>query len=827
MSIPNVQIDLANDFIRYTGKNIFLTGKAGTGKTTFLHNLRKKTHKRMIVVAPTGVAAINAGGVTIHSFFQMPFGPIIPGGSLDSRIIRENGAKFQRKFGREKINIIKSLDLLVIDEISMVRADLLDGIDDVLRQYRNRNKPFGGVQLLMIGDLQQLAPVVKDDEWEILNKYYETAFFFSSRALKKTDYISIVLEHVYRQTDQAFIDVLNKVRHNQTDAETLKILNARYFPDFIGSRDEGYIILTTHNAQAHEINQSKLSKLKGNPVHLNGTVKGDFPTYSYPTDLELELKVGAQVMFVKNDPGPERNYYNGKIGVIEEITEDIISVFCEGNDNLIQVEKDEWQNVKYSLDEKTSEISETIAGSFVQFPLKLAWAITIHKSQGLTFEKAIIDARAAFAHGQVYVALSRCKTLEGMVLNAPLNSKCFINSSQISEFTADVEVNQPDREQLEASKTEYEKSLIFELFNFNSIDYHLTQCMKLATANAPSFEGNPALVFQKLQNETSAEINKVLYSFKTQLSELFEKKQDDLIQERVMKASSWFLEKIQNILYQPLQNLWVDSDNKAVKKLLDQSIDKLLKEVMLKIACLKSTQSGFEIASFLSTRAKASLDEPVAQKKTKTKEKLVSAPNTAEHPELYKSIINWRNSKASEKDVSGYMIIQLKSIAEISRQLPLSIRDLKLIKGIGNAKIKEFGEELVEIVANYCSSRNVNPPKIILVKEEVIKVSKSDKQATHITTLLMFREGKSIEKIADIRGLSPQTISGHLALAIKKGDLRIQEIMGKEKLELISTSYRKAGNTLMSIAKNELGEQVSFDELRYVQSHFEYLNLPS
>ena len=696
MSKPNLQIELANDFVRFTGKNIFLTGKAGTGKTTFLHNLRKKTSKRMVVVAPTGVAAINAGGMTIHSFFQMPFGPIVPGGSMDSRVIRENGSKFQRKFSREKINIIRSLDLLVIDEISMVRADLLDGIDDVLRQYKNRNKPFGGVQLLMIGDLQQLAPVVKDDEWGILKKYYDTAFFFSSRALKKTDYVSIVLEHVYRQSDQKFIDVLNKVRHNQTDEATLEILNRRYIPDFIGTKDEGYIILTTHNAQAQSINQSKLNNLPRKSRILKGSVQDDFPEYSYPTDLLLELKEGAQVMFVKNDTAIERQYYNGKIGVIDEIDEDCIFVRCENEENLIKVERAEWQNVKYSLDEETREISETITGSFTQFPLKLAWAITIHKSQGLTFEKAIIDARAAFAHGQVYVALSRCKTLEGMVLNAPLTPKCFINSSQISDFTAGVEEHQPTKEQLEASRKTYEESLLFDLFNFQSIEYNLTQCMKLAVSNAPSLVVNLAETFQHMQNDFSRDIHKVAVTFRQQLSELIVKNETENLQERVKKASVWFAEKTNELLYMRLQKLWVETDNKTVKKALDQAIDKLLNEVIIKSACFEVTKNGFEITSYLSAKAKASIEEGPSRKKIKTKEAPV--PETIGNKELYNALVSWRNAKAKEKDVSHYMIIQLKTMMEISNSFPKTLRDLKKIKGLGDRKIKEYGQEIVDIV---------------------------------------------------------------------------------------------------------------------------------
>lgn len=699
MSKPNAQIDLANEFLRSTDKNIFLTGKAGTGKTTFLLNLKKFSSKRWVVVAPTGVAAINAGGVTIHSFFQMPFGPIVPEGRQETYPAKKEDARFQKRFSREKINIIKSLDLLVIDEISMVRADLLDGIDNVLRKYRNRFKPFGGVQLLLIGDLQQLAPVVKDDEWNILKKYYETAFFFSSHALKKAEYITIVLQHVYRQVDQDFIEILNKVRYNQADSTTLEILNRRYIPGFIGKEDDGYIILTTHNAQAQEINQSKLNILPGKSLTLRGLVNDDFPEYSYPTDLYLELKTGAQVMFVKNDNAPERRYYNGKIGVIEEIDDDLILVKCENEENLIEVEKAEWQNVKYSLDEETREISEKITGSFIQFPLKLAWAITIHKSQGLTFEKAIIDARAAFAHGQVYVALSRCKTLEGMVLNAPLTSKSFINSSQISRFTEDVEQHQPSEEMLINAKKSYEENLLFELFSFGSIVYYLSQCLKLAVTNAPSLAVDLASVFQEMQTNCSRDIHQVEVKFKSQLKGIINNHDPENLQERIKKAIGWFLDKTHLALYMPLQNLWVETDNKALKKSLDQAIDRLLQEVISKNACLESCKDGFDVANYIEARAKSTIVEPGKRKKPKDISEPVS--EITENPELYNALVNWRNEKASETGSAHYMIIQLKTMVALSNRMPTNRRDLKKIIGLGDKKISAYGEEIIEIIHNY------------------------------------------------------------------------------------------------------------------------------
>ncbi len=439
-------LELANEFIHFTNKNVFLTGKAGTGKTTFLHTLKKNLLKRMVVVAPTGVAAINAGGVTIHSFFQLPFTPYIP----DGKHQRQTG------FTKERINLIKSLDVLVIDEISMVRADVLDGIDEVLRKYKNRNLPFGGTQLVMIGDLHQLSPVISDEEWELLRPHYQTIYFFGSKALQKTHPVRIELTHIYRQSEPLFVDLLNQVRENRLDRKSLELLNQRHIPDFRPADEEGYVTLSTHNASAQKINQTKLDELKGTLKIFQAEIKDEFPS-AYPTELKLGLKVNAQVMFVKNDSSREKLYFNGKIGKITRIADKVI--YVKGKDDYaeIAVEPVEWTNVKYVLNEKTKEIEEQIIGTFTQYPLKLAWAITIHKSQGLTFEKAIIDANLSFAHGQVYVALSRCKSLEGMVLSSPIGSRSVRTDGVVSAYSRQAEKDKPTAQQLLAEKISFQE----------------------------------------------------------------------------------------------------------------------------------------------------------------------------------------------------------------------------------------------------------------------------------------------------------------------------------------------------------------------------------
>lgn len=456
----NIELRTAWEFVEKTGKSVFLTGKAGTGKTTFLRKVVEQSKKRVVVVAPTGIAAINAGGVTIHSFFQLPLHPFIPGMKIESKFA----------FSKEKRGIIKTIDILIIDEISMVRCDLLEAIDSVLRRFRNKYKPFGGVQLLMIGDLQQLSPVITDEEFQLLAPYYSSPYFFGSRALSAVDYVTIELKEVYRQQDQHFIDILNSVRGGRPSPEIISALNSRCDPHFVPGADEGYIRLTTHNHTADSYNSQQLSLIE-EPVHsFDAQVSGNFPEYAYPTDARLELKVGAQVMFVKNDPSSEKKYYNGKIGVVTDFFEEYILVQCPGDDEKIAVEPLEWENSRYVINEQSQEMETEVQGIFRQYPLRLAWAITIHKSQGLTFDKAIIDAASSFASGQVYVALSRCRTLEGMVLATPLRTDSVITDLHVEDYIEGQEAAAArSLARLDSIKEEYYKELLGELFDFKSL----------------------------------------------------------------------------------------------------------------------------------------------------------------------------------------------------------------------------------------------------------------------------------------------------------------------------------------------------------------------
>ena len=458
----NNELRAAWEFVENTGKSVFLTGKAGTGKTTFLREVVESSSKRVVVVAPTGIAAINAGGMTIHSFFQLPLHPYIPGVKVESKFA----------FSKEKRSIIRTIDILIIDEISMVRSDLLDAVDSVLRRFRDRNKPFGGVQLLMIGDLQQLTPVVTEEEEQLLRNYYPTPYFFGSHALNMTDYVTIELKQVYRQQDESFISILNAVRSGRPSPQIIDTLNGRYSPSFAPAPEDGYIRLTTHNSTANAYNEEQLQVIDEPICRFDAVISGNFPEYSYPTELQLELKKGAQVMFVKNDPSSEKRYYNGKIGHIVEIVDDIILVQCPEDDEPVAVEQLEWENCKYVINESTQEMETQVQGTFRQYPLRLAWAITIHKSQGLTFDKAIIDAASSFASGQVYVALSRCRTLEGMVLATPLRQSSIMTDLRVEDYIEQQEgAAVESMSRLEQIKKEYFCQLLGDMFDFSNLVY--------------------------------------------------------------------------------------------------------------------------------------------------------------------------------------------------------------------------------------------------------------------------------------------------------------------------------------------------------------------
>ncbi|MEN8118019.1 MAG: helix-turn-helix domain-containing protein [Bacteroidota bacterium] len=810
----NKQLQLAYDFVQYTGQNIFLTGKAGTGKTTFLKSLKERSPKRMIVVAPTGVAAINAGGVTIHSFFQLSFAPQV-GTELEQNK--------EKRFNKEKINILRTLDLLVIDEISMVRADILDAIDRTLRRFKNRRKPFGGAQVLMIGDLQQLAPVIKNEEWGLLKREYETPFFFSSKALKEFPYVSIELTEVFRQQDEKFISILNKVRENELDESARQELNNRHIPNFIPGDEEGYITLCTHNISAHRINDNKLHELSGIKRIFTASVEGKFPEYSYPTDFELELKVGAQVMFVKNDSNPEKRFFNGKIGQVQSIEDDIIYVLCPGEEDEIEVEAQTWENYKYSIDKESGEIREEVEGSFTQIPLKLAWAITIHKSQGLTFERAIIDAEASFAHGQVYVALSRCKTLEGMVLSTPIVNRSIINDGTVSGFIRNVEETQPGEKELTDAKLAFQREQLTELFRFYRAEYLLRSIAKLISENKGSFPEITVAQFEKMRNATESEIVEVASKFHTQITNYLRQEPDvtknEKLHERVKKAAAYFKEKVQEILAEGMKKADLDIDNKTVKRQLKRYAEDLKEETQTKLAAYEECIDGFDVKRIMDSRAKTLVAKSKSTGKKKARE--ITDFKHVPHPEVFEQLRSYRTEKSNELGVPAFMIFSQKVLYELVNYLPTDSVSLKLINGLGSRKITQFGSDIIEIIQHYCNENKIEKGEIPLRE---IQKEKKPKVDTKKLSLEMYQKGKSVEEIAKERALTQNTIENHLAHYVKLGELEVTKLIDENKLKKITAYFEKADDKTFGTAKAHFGKEVSYGELRLVLSYLESLN---
>jgi len=816
----NPQLELAFNFLQYTNQNIFLTGKAGTGKTTFLRNLKTLSPKRMVVVAPTGVAAINAGGVTIHSFFQLSFGPQIPLHPDQIRPITvaesENMPNGIKRFSKQKINIIRSLDLLVIDEISMVRADLLDAIDGVLRRFKNKYKPFGGVQLLMIGDLQQLSPIVKDEEWVILKPFYETCYFFSSQALKKSKFVGIELKHIFRQSDQRFIDILNKVRENKMDMETLQELNKRYIPNFNPPEEEGYITLTTHNYQSQQINNEKLSHLKSKLYRFKASIWGEFPEYSYPTDLELELKVGAQVMFVKNDLSPEKRFYNGKIGKIIHITDDEVEVECPGDQLTINVEKVEWENSKYTLNETTQEIEEKVIGTFNQYPLKLAWAITIHKSQGLTFEKAIIDARSSFAHGQVYVALSRCKTLEGLVLSSTIASHSVKNDTTVIEFTDEVERRQPGQAELEQSRKEYVQQLLTELFDFKPLLWQIQYMLKLWEEHSPHVLGTLKTALSGIVAPLQTELIEVGTKFDNQLRSMIfagaKAEEDAQLQERIKKASDYFISRLEQVVTQPFSSATLETDNKSIRKSFTDVADKLQKEIFTKKACLELCREGFNLKVFLDTKSKAAID---IQQPVSAKQPSASKASLSRHPDFYSLIKKWRDEKADLLNVEVRRILPQDTLLEISEILPVSRAELKVIKGMGGTRMQQFGKEILEQVIAYRRQKGLALP--LNAEEEAEMANMSSPQNSY----QLFKKGMTIEQIAQQRNMAISTIVGHLSEFVGSGEIPLHKVIDQQKANAIIDFIQKNKSKALSDIRSGLGNDYNYSEIKFVISYLD------
>lgn len=661
----NQELRTAWDFVEHTGISIFLTGKAGTGKTTFLRALKEHSSKTMIVVAPTGVAAVNAAGVTIHSFFQLPLSPFVPGA-------RQGADRYG--FSKDKLKIVRALDLLVIDEISMVRADLLDAIDAALRKYRRSPLPFGGVQLLMIGDLQQLAPVVTPADEALLRPYYSTPYFFGSHALAQIPYVTIQLTRVYRQQNARFVELLNHVRAGHLTPDDCDMLASRLDRNFRPAPQSDYIRLTTHNAQADDYNTASLLRLPGSSQAYRAHVEGDFPEMSFPTSRALNLKVGAQVMFIKNDTEGGGRYYNGRIGHVTGLGETSVTVRCPGDDYEIEVGPQLWENTKYSINPRTNTVESSVEGTFAQLPLRLAWAVTIHKSQGLTFDHVIIDAGASFAPGQVYVALSRCRTLEGIVLATPIPAHSLLNDPSVAQYISgqDAAAERSVRS-LPSIKEEYRRHLLKELFNFREItdlqeSLHRLIARDLAFAN-PAQNAAQASLADDLRQKITAVADRWLATIAS--SPMPDLSSTQLL-ERVKAGCRYFSDTLRELFGSSIgEAARCSTGDKKLRQRLTSLTTDLRLSLSSRLTLLDDISvHGFTVVNYLHFKQQATLGASAAVTARKSDTRKVREPRAAKTPKKVKTPKEPREKTA---DISLRMLRQGMTRREIAEERQLAV----------------------------------------------------------------------------------------------------------------------------------------------------------
>lgn len=813
------EFDLAYRFATETNENIFLTGKAGTGKTTFLKYLRQNSIKKTVVAAPTGVAAINANGVTLHSLFQLPFGIILPDSNFLSdaeKSIHYHPLISKLHYSREKLDLLRNIELLIIDEASMLASYILDAIDVILRFVRRKPEtPFGGVQLLLIGDLHQLPPVVKREDWEILQEYYSSIFFFDSFVLRDNLPIVIELKEIFRQKDEKFIEILNGIRNNDITEEDFRLLNSRLTRNFRSNDNDGFITLTTHNYQSDEINRKKLNNLSSRAYFYRSEIVGEFPENIFPAEEQLELKVGAQVMFLKNDTEGKK-YFNGKIGVVTKLDNESIWVKCPDDYEHIIVKPSEWQNIRYVVDAETRELKEEVVGTFRQFPLRLAWAITIHKSQGLTFEKAVIDAEKAFAIGQVYVALSRCTSLEGLVLSSPVYRNFLGAHEDLAEWQRKSYTK--NLEQLfNESRQNYMLEELQNIFSWNEWKLKLQELNALLNENQLKISPEGLLWIMDLINKQK-ELSDVAEKFKQTIirlnkkSELIER--NDNLQRRIRDGANYFYDEItkwcERFTNHPLA---VDTKKSARK------IDRLLEEIHITVQEILHTvsacKSGFLLENYLTKRKSFSPATKRLHSSYSIEEFESKGEKEIPNIQLYKKIIELRNQIRKETSLPNYLIFNNCAIKNICSSLPITKDELMKVRGFKEAKAAVYGHKIIFLVKEYCRKNNIEP----LQKEfnDKIESTHTLKSNSVLKTVQLLRLGKNIEEIARERNLVISTIESHLTQAIKQDIIHIEEIIPIDEVKKIAECFPKDLNDVrLASIKEKSHEDVTYGKLRMV-----------
>lgn len=754
-------------FINHTSKNVFLTGKAGTGKTTLLRKLIKSTYKKCLVAAPTGIAAINAGGVTIHSLFQLPFGAFIP---VNQSATYQENIKLNDAFSviknlqmyDSKRKLLRELELLIIDEVSMLRADLLDAIDLVLRHVRRNSHPFGGVQVLFIGDMLQLPPVVKDEEWKTLKNFYNSIYFFDAQVLQKNPPVYIELDKIYRQDDQQFVDLLNHLRNNEMTTTDYELLNTYYKVNFKPAPTEGYITLTTHNYKAVDLNRAFLAKLEGKSFFFEASIDGDFNEYAYPLEKTLELKIGAQVMFVKNDTSGQQRFFNGKIGYVTRMDKDNIEVKFNDGSSPVNVSPYKWENIKYKLNESTKEIEENITGTFQQYPLKLAWAITVHKSQGLTFEKAIIDIGDAFAPGQVYVALSRLRSLKGLVLTSSVNVNSIQADGKINSYTKSQAHQQNLNELLTTETYSFLKEYVtksFELGAFiKKIEEHTEGYTTAEKKSVKQKYQEWARIFEKEVKE----LKPVADKFKQQIIYIIDSKEEghlDYLLQRVTAASSYF------------SPLFKGFSNKV-----------------------------FRHAELLKSEKKI---------KTYLTELLALEVLIHEQHKLVKKASLLIEATLTNKEISAEEIKRIHADTTRDEQLNQLLSSApRMATDATEGKVKKKTEKKEKVT----------------VKSPAYAKASAVKADTKEETFKLHQAGNDIETIAKQRSLAVTTIESHLAYYVTKGALSANLFVAEEKIATITTVLKTLGTLQLTPIKNALGDEFSYSDIRFTVAA--YLSSP-
>lgn len=745
-------------FINQTNQSIFLTGKAGTGKTTLLRKIKESTHKNVAIVAPTGIAALNAGGVTIHSFFQLPFASFIPEfgvqPNFSDALKIENKDSLRRHFtmNKTRIQLIRNTELLIIDEVSMLRADLLDAMDWTLRNVRRSNAPFGGLQVLFIGDLLQLPPVVKQEEWQVLSAYYSGIFFFHARVLQEAMPLYIELTTIYRQQDNDFIEVLNHLRNNQITDTDIQLLNRYVRPDFDTSKHDGYITLTTHNNKADDINAKALLTLAGKSKTYSAEIIGDFPKHIFPLEEVLELKVGAQVMFVKNDISIEKQFYNGKMGRIKSLSDQEITVHFTAENKTITVDKYEWRNIRYVLNGATGEIDEESLGTFVQYPLKLAWAITVHKSQGLTFEKAVLDVADVFAPGQAYVALSRLRTLDGLVLLRPMRMNGLRNDQQVVAF----------------SEHKTQEDLLAPLLQKQSLSYLIQSVQK-------------AFDFYELSSKWG--IHAASYQ---------------LVGPKTEKGKN---------------KAWLTLHNQAIQNCLEpgqkfcRQLEQLAQSAALSMAYLNERVQAayhyfFPILDAVLTANMTKITELIKVRKTKQyADELIELDDI-----LTESIIQLKKARILIETASAGQALSKRVIWNTE------------IKSYKVNKIAALQQQLQRI-PTLLDEPHTNITDVFEKKTK--KSVQKEKKSTYERTLELLQDGYSVEAIAKERQVSKQTIYNHFVVLIKNQQIALTDIMKPTRIRLLTALFEDYHETSLAPLKEKLGKTATWDELKVVQAYLQ------